>query len=59
MPLIGLGTFNILNEGDKKTIQEVLTKAILEEGYRHIDCAKVYHNEAEIGEILAVLFKAG
>ncbi|KAL3999979.1 hepatocyte growth factor-regulated tyrosine kinase substrate [Sarotherodon galilaeus] len=39
MPLIGLGTW--------KTVIWAL-----EAGYRHIDCASIYGNEAEIGEAL-------
>lgn len=31
----------------------------LKEGYRQIDCAYAYHNEAEIGEALQKCFKEG
>ena len=28
-------------------------------GYRHLDCAAIYMNEAEIGEVLHEVFKEG
>lgn len=31
----------------------------LKNGYRHIDCAQMYHNETEIGEVLERCFKEG
>lgn len=40
IPVIGLGTF--LNRENPK---EMVKKAILEYGYRHIDTAKIYGNE--------------
>ena len=33
--------------------------AALREGYRHIDCAYVYENEAEVGEVMQKCFKEG
>ena len=48
IPAIGLGTF----QADNGKLSEVIKKAILVDGYRHIDCAKLYGNEEEIGEAL-------
>ena len=33
--------------------------AALREGYRHIDCAHVYENEDEVGEVVQTCFKDG
>lgn len=55
MPQIGLGTFAIRDEAARKSIKE----AILEVGYRHLDTAELYKNEAEIGEVLQECFEAG
>jgi diketogulonate reductase-like aldo/keto reductase len=48
IPAIGLGTF----QAENGKLSEVIKKAILVDGYRHIDCAKLYGNEEEIGEAL-------
>ncbi len=48
MPLIGLGTFPGFEAADT-SISEVVEDA-LEVGYRHIDTAFAYGNEAEVGE---------
>src|SRR4051794_24181914 len=45
MPLLGFGTWQI--RGQEATIA---TAAALEVGYRHIDTATVYGNEAEVGQ---------
>ena len=47
IPVIGLGTF--LNSENPK---DIVKKAILEYGYRHIDTAKIYGNEEQIGEAI-------
>ncbi|KAI1800997.1 Aldo/keto reductase [Daldinia bambusicola] len=47
IPAIGFGTF--ANEGAKGETYKAVTAA-LEVGYRHLDCAWFYQNEAEVGE---------
>src|SRR6476620_3898727 len=48
MPLLGFGTWQI--KGDQAT---EATATALEAGYRHLDTATVYGNEAEVGRALA------
>lgn len=48
MPILGFGVYQIPAEGTKQAVLEAL-KA----GYRHIDTAQAYFNEAEVGEALA------
>lgn len=57
IPVVGLGTFgsDMYSNGQ---IATAVREAILM-GYRHIDCASVYGNEKEIGEVLADLFRSG
>ena len=51
MPGIGLGTFG----SDTYSVEQVADAVLqaTEVGYRHIDCASVYGNEAEVGRALA------
>lgn len=48
MPKLGLGTFRLK---DQVVIDSVLTG--LELGYRHVDTAQIYDNEAEVGKAIA------
>jgi len=52
MPAVGLGTF-------KEMEKDSLKNAILKNGYRHIDTAKVYDNEEVIGDVLQEVMKEG
>ncbi len=57
VPAVGLGTF----ASDNYTA-DVVAEAVggaLRAGYRFIDCAAVYGNEAEIGEVLQGVFAEG
>ncbi|MFC7204230.1 aldo/keto reductase [Haloferax namakaokahaiae] len=49
MPTLGLGTWENTNPDDCSNA----VKTALEMGYRHIDTAQIYGNEAEVGEGLA------
>jgi len=55
MPALGLGT---LFARDESVLENALITAI-EAGYRHIDTAYVYENEAMIGRALKKLFDSG
>ncbi|XP_063596217.1 LOW QUALITY PROTEIN: prostaglandin F synthase 1-like [Penaeus indicus] len=54
MPMVGLGTY----QGHDDEMRQVLNVA-LECGYRHIDTATVYRNEAEIGDVLHEWLSSG
>lgn len=47
IPLVGLGTWK---SKDHQAVHAV--QLAIEAGYRHIDCAAIYGNEADIGKTL-------
>lgn len=54
MPAVGLGTWQSEPGEVGKAVEEALNA-----GYRHIDCAALYGNEKEIGEVLHKFFSTG
>ena len=48
IPPIGVGTFRL--QGDTATAS---VRTALELGYRHIDTAQIYGNEAAVGQVIA------
>lgn len=56
IPAMGLGTFGSDHASPGEVAAAVREALAL--GYRHIDCARVYGNEAEIGEVLALVLES-
>ncbi|KAG7641546.1 NADP-dependent oxidoreductase domain superfamily [Arabidopsis suecica] len=54
MPIIGLGVWRM----EKEELRDLIIDAI-KIGYRHLDCAANYKNEAEVGEALTEAFTTG
>ncbi|KAK7350036.1 hypothetical protein VNO77_08074 [Canavalia gladiata] len=54
IPSLGLGTW----QADPGVVANAVTTAV-KVGYRHIDCAEAYKNQAEIGSALKKLFDDG
>ncbi|KAJ3272442.1 hypothetical protein HDV01_005511 [Terramyces sp. JEL0728] len=50
MPTVGLGTWRA-----EPSVVEKAVQIALDAGYKHIDCAAIYENEAEIGKVFGNL----
>lgn len=57
IPVVGLGTFGSDHASSNQVAGAV--REALSLGYRHLDCASVYANEAEIGNVLKEVFDSG
>ncbi len=54
MPMLGIGTW----QSDPEKLYDAIVEAV-KYGYRHIDCAYIYQNEAIVGRALKHLFDTG
>lgn len=52
MPIVGLGTWKSTPDTVGQAVEYALTKA----DYKHVDCAPIYRNEKEIGEVFGKVF---
>lgn len=57
IPAIGLGTFGSDHASHSAVADAVKYAASI--GYRHFDCASVYGNEGDVGEVLNEIFESG
>ena len=57
MPAIGLGTFG--SDHASAGLVASVVRGAISVGYRHIDCAAVYGNEAEIGQVFEEVLDSG
>lgn len=55
MPVIGLGTW----KSKPQEVGHAVEHALVNCGYRHVDCAAIYGNEKEIGESFNTVFNGG